>query len=282
MKRSVRLFISFLLILCLAAMPLAVSAAALGDVDGEGGVTTEDARYALRVALDLEKCKKGSEKFKAADIIADGKITTEDARLILRIALDLEPTESQYDILRSGNFIMEGTFDDTETSPVKMAISDKLIYMETTADDITLGYLAKGSSIYLLSPAGMKYHKLNTIEKSALKSSGLMTEAELREVIDGFGFDAMPPLEDADSVSGGELNGVPCTVYTFNMEDGSKTSVYMYGYRLLAFGAVSAEGEESSLMTFNEISGDVPDLPTSDYKSVSLMNLMVDMAGEME
>lgn len=281
MKRSIRFFISFLLIICLAVVPLAANAAVLGDVDGKNGIDTEDARYALRVALDLDKCKKGSEKFKAADVIADGKITTEDARLILRIALDLEPSENQYDILRSGTFVMEGTYDGDEASPMKMAINDQLIYMETTADGMTMGYLAKGKSIYLVSPETKKYHKLNTIERSALKSAGLVDEAELREMIGDFGFQNMAPLEEADSVTPGELNGVSCVVYSFNLEDGGKTNVYMYGYRLLAFSSVTPEGEEASMMTFTNISGDVPDMPEKDYKSVTLMNLMTEIAGDL-
>lgn len=56
-----------------------------GDVDGDGKVTTKDARAALRAAIDLEKLD-GPQKV-AADVNHDGKVDTGDARDILRKAI---------------------------------------------------------------------------------------------------------------------------------------------------------------------------------------------------
>ena len=61
-----------------------------GDADGDGRVTPEDARFALRIAVRLETCEAGSPVFKAADATRDGAVTPEDARLILRAAVGLE------------------------------------------------------------------------------------------------------------------------------------------------------------------------------------------------
>ena len=61
-----------------------------GDVSGDGEVTAEDARLALRAAVGLETYEKGSAEFLAADASRDGEITSEDARLILRAAVGLE------------------------------------------------------------------------------------------------------------------------------------------------------------------------------------------------
>lgn len=60
----------------------------LGDVDGDGKVTAEDARLALRAALGLEILTE--DQLKAADFDKDGEITAADARLILRESLGLE------------------------------------------------------------------------------------------------------------------------------------------------------------------------------------------------
>ena len=61
-----------------------------GDVSGDGEVTAEDARLALRAAVGLENYAVGSPEFLAADATKDGAITAEDARLILRAAVGLE------------------------------------------------------------------------------------------------------------------------------------------------------------------------------------------------
>lgn len=59
-----------------------------GDTDGDGKVTSEDARKTLRASLKLEKLDKEAEK--RSDINDDGKITTKDAREVLRKSLNLE------------------------------------------------------------------------------------------------------------------------------------------------------------------------------------------------
>lgn len=59
-----------------------------GDVNGDGEVTTEDARTVLRVATGIENLNENS--MNVADADGDGKITTADARQILREAAGLE------------------------------------------------------------------------------------------------------------------------------------------------------------------------------------------------
>ena len=59
-----------------------------GDVDGDGKVTTADARLALRAAIGLEKLSEDAKK--AAHMSGDGEITTADAREILQQAIDLD------------------------------------------------------------------------------------------------------------------------------------------------------------------------------------------------
>ena len=62
----------------------------VGDPDGDGAVTSADARLALRASVGLEKYAKGSAKYNACDADGDKKITSADARLILRASVGLE------------------------------------------------------------------------------------------------------------------------------------------------------------------------------------------------
>ena len=61
-----------------------------GDVDGDGKVTSGDARLALRASVKLEKIASGSAAFRAADADRNGELTPADARLILRASVNLE------------------------------------------------------------------------------------------------------------------------------------------------------------------------------------------------
>ena len=63
----------------------------LGDVDGDGDVTSGDARLALRASVKLEKqIVKGAAAFTAADVNKDGVVGSDDARKILRVSVKLE------------------------------------------------------------------------------------------------------------------------------------------------------------------------------------------------
>ena len=64
------------------------SAVVIGDADGDGTLTSSDARLALRAAVSLDSLSKA--QLAAADADKDGKITSSDARLILRAAVGLE------------------------------------------------------------------------------------------------------------------------------------------------------------------------------------------------
>ena len=65
----------------------------LGDVNGDGRITSADARLALRAAVSLETLD--AVKLLAADANGDGKVTSADARLILRVAVGLDAFEKK-------------------------------------------------------------------------------------------------------------------------------------------------------------------------------------------
>ncbi len=60
----------------------------LGDVNGDGDITAEDARLALRASASLEYLDENA--YNAADTNFDGNLTAEDARMILRVSAGLE------------------------------------------------------------------------------------------------------------------------------------------------------------------------------------------------
>ena len=284
MKRIVCLFLSMVLVLCAAVIPLTANAAAWGDVNGDGSLTTNDARLALRGAIGLDTLKKGTEKFAAADIIADGKLGTDDARLILRIAVGLEPSVNQYDILRSGAFYMQGKMEGG-TAPMKMAVSKDTVYIEMAEEGMQMGYLAKGNKVYFVDPANKSYHQLTAADKLLMKSiagdAELPDAKEVRSMVEDFGFANMPALSRANRVTGGKVEGLPCAVYTFNLSDGSTTNVYMYGYRMLAMDASDKNGDQTNLIIFDSISADVPVMPPKDYSNERVfLVFMAKMMGE--
>ncbi|MBQ6119399.1 MAG: leucine-rich repeat protein, partial [Clostridia bacterium] len=66
----------------------------MGDVDGDGELTSGDARLALRASVKLETYEEGSAAYIAADVDRNGAIESSDARLILRASVKLEdPTK---------------------------------------------------------------------------------------------------------------------------------------------------------------------------------------------
>ncbi len=59
-------------------------------MDGDGKISSADARLALRRSVNLEDYPAGSAQYLACDVDADGKVTSADARLILRASVGLE------------------------------------------------------------------------------------------------------------------------------------------------------------------------------------------------
>ena len=59
-----------------------------GDVNGDGKITADDARTALRASAKLENLNDKEKS--AADVNGDGKVTADDARSILRKSAKLE------------------------------------------------------------------------------------------------------------------------------------------------------------------------------------------------
>ncbi len=73
-----------------AAKAVKTDSVLLGDVDGDGEVTSGDARLALRAVVGLEEYAENGREALACDADRNQTINAEDARLILRAAVGME------------------------------------------------------------------------------------------------------------------------------------------------------------------------------------------------
>ena len=108
-------------LLCVSMLLPAAFAAQMGDLDGNGKVTTNDARTVLRVAIGLEQLTP--EQKRLADADGNGKITTNDARSVLRCAIGLENRPVLDDPAGEEPFDYDAVPDTAESADGKYAVA---------------------------------------------------------------------------------------------------------------------------------------------------------------
>ena len=97
-----------------------------GDLDGNGSVSTGEARSILRVAVQLDEAFT-DEELVIADMNDDGLIQSNDARLALRVAVKLdEPSE-----------IEESTTEEPSSSPIPTAPTEPSTEPPVTEPPVT-------------------------------------------------------------------------------------------------------------------------------------------------
>ena len=90
-NKRIRTAISTLMVMALVLTSFSALSHAqrkLGDVDGDGKITSADARTTLRASVKLDKLTE--EEMLAANVDGDSYVTSADARLILRASVKLE------------------------------------------------------------------------------------------------------------------------------------------------------------------------------------------------
>ena len=103
MKKVIRILLVMLLCTAfLLALPTYGAAASLGDMDGNGVVSTEDARFVLRIAAGHILPTNAQKTL--ADTNKDGVVSVEDARLTLIMAAGLEDDTFYVDSLIKKGF----------------------------------------------------------------------------------------------------------------------------------------------------------------------------------
>ena len=96
-KNSILAVLSAVLVMAVILSSFAVPSFArrkLGDVDGDGFITSDDARTALRASVNLDRLTEEEEM--AANVDGDEFVTSSDARLILRASVRLDQLPDVY------------------------------------------------------------------------------------------------------------------------------------------------------------------------------------------
>lgn len=107
----------------------------LGDVNLDGKVQANDARYALRISAKLEPYPdEDTTRFKNADVDGDGRITVMDARIILRVSAKLASFDEYYKTA--------GTREEFEQSHKS---GETYVRAQVEGEKINI-YICKGSS----------------------------------------------------------------------------------------------------------------------------------------
>lgn len=87
-----------------------------GDVNGDGSVTAEDARAALRHCVGLDLLTNSADQI-YTDVDFDGEITAADARTVLRLSVGLEPPMTEVPDGKSVKIALEETPLPDEPAP---------------------------------------------------------------------------------------------------------------------------------------------------------------------
>ncbi len=124
----------------------------VGDADGDGSVTSADARALLRTVLSLESIS--AELLPYADINGDGKLTSEDARAALRISVGLDLVEDRH------------AYSVTVTGAPSCTLEGQLEYV--------CDYCKCGGSL-VMPPLGHTYGAA-TVKPSTCSQTGLKTQ----------------------------------------------------------------------------------------------------------
>lgn len=289
MKNKLISAILSVVLICSAATVLSFAGnTKTGDLNGDGDVTSADARIALRISAQLETADDAV--MKAADVNHDGKVTASDARLIMRVAAQLdkfpeevmsdtevepepepdpEPdtgviAENHPEIINtfiSGKYYIDGAFvDGDEVTPLKMATDGTEVEMKAEIDGVTVSVMSEGSKMYLkfAGSDGTPYY----LDESTLSEIGV-TASELgfskSKVLDGFIFGPVNRLV-APILTTEEVNGEECSVYSFKKKSGGFIVFYFDAEEnLIMINGKDAEGNIQPGLLINSLSAEIPE-----------------------
>ena len=186
---------------------------------------------------------------------------------------------TEYDVLRSNNFTMQGAFHEgSQTTPITMAITTNQIYVTSEVDGLQLGIHVNGKKMNIYLPAQKKYLEMNSAVAKLLQ----MDPDEFTSMADELGFDKLPSLASAESISDGTVNGVKCKIFYIRSTDGTEAlRVYLAGTKLLAIEYLDSTGTVTSSMTFSSVQAGFPQMPPSGYSKMSYFEFAKQLMNEM-
>ncbi len=182
-----KLLILIITVIALSLSAISASAYITGDTNNDFLITAADARFALRLSVDLEECSSESDQFKAADVNSDGKVTASDARMILRASVGLEHFEENTEknqgilitrmpyktnglvinsITTDGDYFVLNITNKTSNKTMAVAQSSKIPYkMYNKNGDVIESSSAYVSQMNNGESCNIKIRKVNGTEK---------------------------------------------------------------------------------------------------------------------
>lgn len=130
--------------------------AVFGDVNGDGKITTSDARLALRHASGVDKL--GAVSLAAADVDISGRVNSSDARRILRAAARLENIENPIGSVADSSVPVEIYAYYTGGDPAAGDVLDAdalrviAVYPDARSAVVSSGYTVYPESMTSLTP----------------------------------------------------------------------------------------------------------------------------------
>lgn len=272
------ILISTVLAVCLCLGAIGCSAAMLGDVNGDGAVTAADARLTLRAAVGLQSL--GGTPEAAADIDMNNVLAAADARGQLRVAVGLDTTDGKFynnafELLRGGYCSYQLGADGTglrlleyagTRSAAFLSVKSASTYpipsmtalftgmdMAAARGSFTAANQAADPGVYFYDAGRAVYSDMtetfrtNTVIRNTLFAALDSTSA----------LNSLPPdvtsLAQADQVSTGKYNDIPCVAYSFSTSAGT-LRFYMNGRQLLAADTLNRFGTRTARTTFLHVS----------------------------
>lgn len=274
MKKFLSVILCFVLLVSGVVCVNAEVAFKFGDVDGDGGITSGDARLALRYSINLEKLT--DEQAYAADVDGDGSVTAGDARLILRGSIGLENTNTfgrnGSEIFTSGVYSMEAVTDVESGTKFVIANTENSTYLEASfpldnlfedtsnqGKIIRVGFLTIDEDVFMVLPDATPIAYLRIDEKA---KNNIGIDAEIFKSIIPAGI-AGEIGRDADKKTEVTVGGIVYYRWIFENEDGSCIAHDMRGTELKYIRTFDADGNETSVMRVDSITGNVPNAQKS-------------------
>ncbi len=239
------------------------SAAVLGDMDSDGGVSSADARTILRAAVGLDTLNETQRA--AADMDTDGLITAADARLALRTAVSLQLRREgvfadQYAVLQSGEYCAEVSMGGKDGVPLTYARKGNTAYIRFSMEGIELSLLTDGERLLILDEKERMYADFAEVLElmgDELTGNDMLPLGDLLNLEEALFGDSLRPLSEADDAQQTVIDGVSYTDYVFLNGTGAMR-VRMQGARLSEIITLDARGRIESDTFFSSVSAVLP------------------------
>ena len=185
---------------------------------------------------------------------------------------------TDYDVLRSNNCSIVGSLESPEgVNPMELSIAPDKLYIVSEMEGMQIGMYVEGKKTYIYLPKHQSYLKLsNTVAKLIG-----MDPSEFSSMADELGFDALPPLTEAESMQDAVVDGVACKQFIVRA-NGEVTRIYMKGPKLISIDYLEEDGSIGSTMRFTSVSAGFPQMPPAGYNEIGYMDFAKIIMSEME